>query len=44
VFVIGPDEKVKLVPIYPMTTGRTIDELIGRHPSTSAPHGKPKET
>jgi alkyl hydroperoxide reductase subunit AhpC len=28
VFVIGPDTKVKLVLIYPMTTGRNFDEVL----------------
>jgi alkyl hydroperoxide reductase subunit AhpC len=28
VFVIGPDKKVKLVMIYPMTTGRNFDEIV----------------
>jgi alkyl hydroperoxide reductase subunit AhpC len=28
VFVIGPDKKVKLVLVYPMTTGRTFDEVL----------------
>jgi alkyl hydroperoxide reductase subunit AhpC len=28
VFVIGPDKKVKLVFVYPMTTGRNFDEVI----------------
>ena len=28
VYVIGPDKKVKLVLIYPMTTGRNFDEVI----------------
>ena len=28
VFVIGPDRKVKLVLVYPMTTGRNFDEVL----------------
>jgi alkyl hydroperoxide reductase subunit AhpC len=28
VFVIGPDKKIKLVLVYPMTTGRNFDEVI----------------
>jgi alkyl hydroperoxide reductase subunit AhpC len=28
VFVIGPDRKIKLVMIYPMTTGRNFDEVL----------------
>src|SRR3984957_9963595 len=29
VFVIGPDKKIKLLLVYPMTTGRTFDEGLG---------------
>jgi thioredoxin-dependent peroxiredoxin len=28
VFVIGPDKKVKLVLVYPMSTGRNFDEVL----------------
>jgi alkyl hydroperoxide reductase subunit AhpC len=28
VFVIGPDEKIKLILVYPMTTGRNFDEVL----------------
>ena len=28
VFVIGPDKKVKMVLVYPMTTGRNFDEVL----------------
>src|SRR5436305_405397 len=28
VFVLGPDKKVKLILVYPMTTGRNFDEVL----------------
>jgi thioredoxin-dependent peroxiredoxin len=28
VFVVGPDKKVKLVLVYPMSTGRNFDEVL----------------
>jgi len=28
VFVIGPDKKIKLMLVYPMTTGRNFDEVL----------------
>ena len=28
VFIIGPDKKIKLVLVYPMTTGRNFDEVL----------------
>ena len=28
VFVIGPDKKIKLMLMYPMTTGRNFDEIL----------------
>jgi alkyl hydroperoxide reductase subunit AhpC len=28
VFVIGPDKKIKLILVYPMTTGRNFDEIL----------------
>ena len=27
-FVIGPDKKIKLLLVYPMTTGRNFDEVL----------------
>ena len=28
VFVVGPDKKIKLMLMYPMTTGRNFDEVL----------------
>jgi len=28
VFVVGPDKKIKLLLVYPMTTGRNFDEVL----------------
>jgi alkyl hydroperoxide reductase subunit AhpC len=28
VFIIGPDKKIKLMLVYPMTTGRNFDEIV----------------
>jgi alkyl hydroperoxide reductase subunit AhpC len=28
VFVVGPDKKIKLILLYPMTTGRNFDEIL----------------
>ena len=28
VFIVGPDKKIKLVLLYPMTTGRNFDEVL----------------
>ena len=28
VFIIGPDKRIKLILMYPMTTGRNFDELL----------------
>jgi alkyl hydroperoxide reductase subunit AhpC len=46
VFVVGPDKKVKLVLVYPMTTGRNFDEVLRvidpgrvRHPQSGSVQG-----
>jgi thioredoxin-dependent peroxiredoxin len=28
VFIVGPDKKVKLILVYPMTVGRNFDEVL----------------
>jgi thioredoxin-dependent peroxiredoxin len=28
VFIVGPDKKIKLMLVYPMTTGRNFDEVL----------------
>jgi len=28
VFIIGPDKKIKLILVYPMSTGRSFDEIL----------------
>lgn len=28
VFIVGPDKKIKLMLIHPMTTGRNVDEIL----------------
>ena len=28
VFIVGPDKKIKLILVYPMTTGRNFDEVV----------------
>jgi alkyl hydroperoxide reductase subunit AhpC len=28
VFVVGPDKRIKLILVYPMTTGRSFDEIL----------------
>jgi alkyl hydroperoxide reductase subunit AhpC len=28
VFVVGPDKKIKMIMVYPMTTGRNFDEVL----------------
>jgi alkyl hydroperoxide reductase subunit AhpC len=28
VFIVGPDKKIKLMLVYPMTTGRNFDEIL----------------
>jgi alkyl hydroperoxide reductase subunit AhpC len=28
VFIVGPDKKIKLILVYPMSTGRNFDEIL----------------
>ena len=37
VFVIGPDKKIRLVLVYPMSTGRNFDEILRVIDSCSLP-------
>jgi alkyl hydroperoxide reductase subunit AhpC len=50
VFVIGPDKKIKLMLVYPMTTGRNFDEVLrvldsmqltARHPVSTPVNWEP---
>ena len=46
VFVIGPDKKIKLVLVYPMSTGRNFDEVLRTidrlpRPASSSPASRP---
>ena len=52
VFVIGPDKKIKLILVYPMTTGRNFDEVLrvidslqlsARHKVSTPANWKPGE-
>jgi alkyl hydroperoxide reductase subunit AhpC len=52
VYMIGPDKKIKLMLIYPMSTGRNFDEILrcldsmqltARHPVSTPVNWKPGE-
>ena len=42
VFMIGPDKKIKLMLIYPMSVGRNFDEILRVHRfASSSPPSTP---
>jgi len=52
VFIIGPDKKIKLILVYPMSTGRNFDEILrvldsliltGKHQVSTPANWKPGE-
>ncbi|MEX5728119.1 alkyl hydroperoxide reductase subunit AhpC [Rhodovulum iodosum] len=43
-FIIGPDKKIQLMLIYPMTVGRNFDEIIRALDAIQNTTGKPVAT